>query len=134
MNAFTKVISLAAVFLTPGLSKPASVAPANTSPDLRLTFERGAHALSWPSPAPDFNGGNVRLFFELQRSVDLRHWEPLGQRLCAPADDQEQIMRVRLEMQDPAGFFRLLQVAPNPVVATLGFGGAKVLGYGDAFQ
>src|SRR5438270_358721 len=60
--------------------------PAATENHPRLSVARtGAGVeLSWPGVRQKADGSTERPYFELQRSGDLRRWEPVGQRLRAP--------------------------------------------------
>ena len=72
------------------------------------------------------------LYFELQRSPNLRLWEPIGERQHAAAAGSVPSLGVTLALDQPDAFYRLLSVEPE-TVPRLGTGGAEVFGYGDAF-
>lgn len=89
--------------------------------------------LSWPATQPQADGSVLRPFFELQRSADLTHWKPLGERQrAAAATAPGAALSVTASFDEPAGFFRLLTLEPA-ASTTLASGGAEVFGYGAAF-
>src|SRR5262245_45138000 len=84
--------------------------------------------LSWPSGVQGADGSTVRPYFELQRTRDLRLWQPVSERQQAV---EELSLRLTLPLDQANAFFRLLSIEP-PNVAKLGNGGGEVFGYGDA--
>src|SRR5262245_2351767 len=54
---------------------------------LSLHRSRTALELSWHGVTLSADGSVQRPYFELQRSVDLQHWQPIGQRLQAAATE-----------------------------------------------
>jgi hypothetical protein len=88
--------------------------------------------LSWPATLQGQDGSIIRPYFELQRSTDLLHWQPIGERLRAAAPPLGQSLSAPLDLGEPRAFYRLLSVAPL-ASAGLGSGGAEVFGYGAAF-
>src|SRR5262245_58572721 len=86
---------------------------------LRLPLERRPSALelSWSASFAGPDGRTVRPFFELQRSRDLRQWQPFGERLRAPLAAPDQTLSVSSPVEESFGFFRLLQFEPRPIVA-----------------
>ena len=99
-------------------------------PSLSVELSTNGLQLSWPGSVRQNDGSIVRPYFELQRSIDLRSWRPIGQRHHAPADIER--LLVQVAPSEPLGFYRLLSVTP-PATARLGSGGAEVFGYGEAF-
>jgi len=89
--------------------------------------------LSWPAVHPHADGGVARPWFELQRSTDLRTWEPLGERVRAGSTAPDEFLTQRVSAPAGLAFYRLLVVSP-PQVSKLGDGGAEVFGYADAFE
>ena len=87
--------------------------------------------LSWPATVQGQDGSIVRPYFEVQRSTDLLHWQPIGERLRASAPTLGLSLSAPLDLGEPRAFYRLLSVAPAS--AGLGTGGAEVFGYGAAF-
>lgn len=96
-----------------------------TASGLELRWQ-GAHA------GPE--GEVVRPYFELQRSTDLNHWEPIGLRTRL---DVSASAGTDLSAFVPAGeshaFFRLLAVEPREQVR-LAESSEEVFGYADAFE
>jgi hypothetical protein len=101
----------------------------------QVTIDRGkaAFELSWPATFAGPNGESARPLFELQRSADLRQWRPFGERRRARAAGADQRLRATMPIDEPLGFFRLLQLEA-PAVGKLGQGGGEVFGYSEAFQ
>lgn len=91
-----------------------------------------ALGLSWPATQPQPDGTVRRPYFELQRSGDLTHWEPLGERQRAATEAPGVSLSTSADADAPAGFFRLLTLESSPV-ARLASDGAEVFGYSAAF-
>lgn len=87
--------------------------------------------LRWPGSVQQADGLTLRPCFEVQRSADLRTWEPVGERARAKAGT-EQTLTATVELEPASAFYRLLSV-PSQTAVRLGLGGEEVLGYGDAF-
>jgi hypothetical protein len=126
----TRLTILLAVLLTEapwrcGLAQPA--------PRLDLDRRSSGLEISWPGSLTKPDGSVERPFFELQRSTDLRAWQPFGERLRASITAPGQTLSVTPSDAEAAGFFRLLQIEARPA-AGLGQGGAEVFGYNDAFN
>jgi hypothetical protein len=88
--------------------------------------------LSWPSTVQKPDGSIIRPYFEIQRSSDLLHWQPIGERLRAATPTLGLSLFAPLDFGEPCAFYRLLSAAPQ-TSAGLGIGGAEVFGYGAAF-
>jgi hypothetical protein len=88
--------------------------------------------LSWPATVKGQDASIIRPYFELQRSTDFLHWQPIGERLRAAAPTLGQSLSAPLGLAEPRAFYRLLIVAPL-ASAGLGSGGAEVFGYAAAF-
>src|SRR5262245_21502665 len=87
--------------------------------------------LSWAATVRKPDGSIIRPYFELQRSTDLQHWQPVGERLRAADQTPEQLLAAPVALGEPLAFYQLLSV--DPVVgAGLGTGGAEVFGYAAA--
>lgn len=126
----TRLPILFAVLFTEALLRCASAQPA---PRLILDRRSSSLELSWPGSLPKADGSVERPFFELQRSTDLRAWQPFGERLRASVTAPGQTLSVTPSDAEAAGFFRLLQIEDRPATG-LGQGGAEVFGYNDAFN
>ena len=105
-----------------------------TADQVRLTIQpRGSSLeLSWPGAVRGADGQPALPFFELQRSSDLRSWQPWGERLRARPAAAGEPLQVTLPTDQTAAFYRLLTTLPR---ANLGLAttGAEVFGYGAAF-
>ena len=90
----------------------------------------GRLQLSWPGRSLSPDGSARRPYFEVDRSEDLHHWEPFGERMRAP----EGTDLLRLELQDPGSlrFFRLRQFEPR--LNQLASDSASVFGYAEALE
>lgn len=118
------ILSLFLAFLTGGqAAEPAQLTVRPASPGVEL---------SWSATARESDGTVIRPVFELQRSLDLKLWTPLGERLRAASDTSDSALGLTLALDPPQAFYRLLSIEPAGI-AKLGQGGAEVLGYGDAF-
>src|SRR5260370_31539551 len=53
---------------------------ADALPKLSVSRTNAALKLSWPGTRIAADGSAVRPYFELQRSPDLRLWQPIGER------------------------------------------------------
>jgi hypothetical protein len=104
------------------------------APQLSISRESPLFQLSWPSAVAGPDGAMARPWFELQYSLDLHGWQPVGQRMRASTAAEGQVLCIPGVSDEPMGFFRLLQVAPSSAASALGQGGAEVLGYGAAFE
>jgi hypothetical protein len=101
-------------------------------PTLSLSRSAKGLELAWPATSTDAQGAPVRPFFELQRSHDLRLWQPLGERLRSSAFAPEATLKMTLPLDSACGFYRLLTMPPSQV-SKLDQGGAEIFGYADAF-
>src|SRR4030095_10481631 len=122
-------IALALILNLAG-TEPCGAAPEGQQLTLSIGLSNNHLQLSWPGIVHQSYGSILRPYFELQRSLDLRSWQPVGQRYRAP--ESAELLRVLLEPNDPLGFYRLLSVTP-PATARRGSGGAEVFGYAEAF-
>ena len=106
----------------------------SASDSLTLDIRRSNDGLdlSWPAVRPNANGTLDRPYFELQRSADLQHWQPIGQRMRANSSAPGAILNLALTPNQPIDFYRVLAISP-PAVSKLGSGGEQVFGYADAF-
>ncbi len=109
-----------------------SVTAAQETP--RLLFRRfnSSLELSWPGTINGADGSTLRPYFELQRSFDLRLWQPLGGGLRAAGTIPGRSLSMTLALDQPQAFYRLFSIRPNGV-GKLGNGGAEVFGYAEAF-
>jgi hypothetical protein len=101
---------------------------------VRLAVQpRGSNVeLSWPGSVQAADGQMAQPFYELQRSTDLKLWEPLGERLHAISAGAEEPLQVTLPADQSRAFFRLMTSLPRTNLA-LATTGAEVFGYGAAF-
>src|SRR5436190_1132112 len=76
----------------------------------RLSLDRSATgpSLTWPATVQKPDGSIERPYFELQRSIDLHHWQPINQRQRAVAATPGQSLGARLEPDGSLAFYRLL--------------------------
>jgi len=88
--------------------------------------------LSWPAAQKQPDGTLVSPYFELQRSADLRQWQPVGERMRGAAAAPGDVLRFTATKGAGAAFYRLLAIQPFSST-NLGTGGAEVFGYGNAF-
>ena len=102
--------------------------------NIKLTLHRDGPNLQihWPSQTVGNGGTAVFPWFEVQRSTDLNHWQPLGERQRGSAALPDLSLSLALGTDQPRAFYRLLAV-PQPAAANLGSGGAEVFGYGAGF-
>jgi hypothetical protein len=75
------------------------------------------------------SGTNVRPFFEVHRSVDLKRWEPVGERQRSVAAQDR--LGLDVASDGPLAFYRVLTIGPSAANALAGEG-AEVFGYGRA--
>jgi hypothetical protein len=108
------------------------VSPAAEPPKLILAPSATGVELSWPAAVPLPDGSIVRPYYEIQRSTDLQHWQPIGERLRAATPTLDQSLSASIGLTEPRAFYRLLSVEPL-AGAGLGSGGAEVFGYSEAF-
>jgi hypothetical protein len=87
--------------------------------------------LSWSGAMPGPDGSTIRPVFELQHSLDLRTWTPVGNRVRATAESPSAWEEV-LPIEATQGFYRLLAVLPREGIG-LASSGEEALGYGAAF-
>src|SRR5689334_11884702 len=101
---------------------------------LVLTGVRNAGGLnlSWLGTSTNTNYSVVRPYFEVQRSSDLRLWQPIGERLHTTGLAADPSLGVTLVFDQPNLFYRLMAVQPAKNLAP-GTNGAQIFGYGDAF-
>jgi hypothetical protein len=113
-----------------------NTAPAQEPPRadrVRLAIQpRGLNLeLSWPATV-QAAGQTAQPFFELQRSTDLKSWQPLGERLRATSVAAGEPLQVTLPADQSRAFYRLLTSLPRTDL-TLATSGAEVFGYSAAF-
>lgn len=101
----------------------------------RLGIQRGESAivLDWSAVRRELDGSISRPFFELQRSQDLQHWRPIGERQRSDSASPNRRLSTSIPSDTSNGAFRLVALEPTPA-AKLAQGGAEVFGYGDAFE
>ena len=132
LKAATMVASLAVLVatVTHSLAQGAS-----RDANIKLTLARDGPNLKigWPSQSGGNGGTAVFPWFEVQRSTDLNHWQPVGERQRGSAALPDLSLSLGLATDQQCAFYRLLEIQ-QPAVANLGSGGAEVFGYGDAFS
>lgn len=126
LSARLRGVGIAAIFVALANLSGAEAA-------VRVAVERSADGLelSWPGTVAQADGSIGRPYFELQRSQDLRLWQPVGERQRAFSGPAP-VLGMTLAAEAPRAFYRLLSV-PGDTVGRLGEGGAEVFGYGEAF-
>ena len=107
-------------------------AVAQEPPRLSASRSNAGLELAWPATVQKTNGSIVRPYFELQRTFDLQHWLPIGERQRAATATLGQSLSAIQPLDAARAFYRLLSIEPGSV-GTLGAGGAEVFGYGAAF-
>jgi len=135
LNDFALVMPVAASLAVLAATVTHSLAQsASYDPNIKLTLFRDGPELKihWPSQSAGNGGTAVFPWFEVQRSTDLSHWQPLGERQRGSAALPDLSLGLGLGTDQPCAFYRLLVVG-QPATAPLGSGGAEVFGYGDAF-
>ena len=68
---------------------------AEDSPRISVVGSGADLDLSWPGTIKSADGAIVHPYFELQRSLDLRRWEPVGERQRARATQLDQQVALR---------------------------------------
>ena len=113
---------------------PSLAQSASHDANVKLTLHLNGPNLEihWPSQSVGNGGTAVFPWFEVQRSTDLNHWQPVGERQRGSAALPDLSLSLALGTDQPGAFYRLLEVQ-QPAVANTGSGGAEVFGYGDAF-
>src|SRR5262245_24784548 len=86
--------------------------PAQEPPLLSAKRSNGQLELSWPATIQKSDGSVVRPYFELQRTLDLKHWEPIGERQLALTTTTGQIHSATHPLDDSRAFYRLLSLEP----------------------
>ena len=107
-------------------------AAAGDRPVLSMQRSPAGLELSWPAGVQKSDGSTERPYFEVQRSRDLRYWQPIGQRMRATSTAAREPLHVTLLPDEPATFYRLLSILPAPG-GKLGVEGAEIFGYAQAF-
>src|SRR5258706_15607690 len=87
--------------------------------------------LSWPATVQQSDGSVARPYFELQRTLDFRRWQPIGERQRAATQAPGERLGVTVELDQQQGFYRLLRI-PAGGIAKLGPSGEEGFGYGEA--
>src|SRR5690349_9749958 len=77
---------------------------ADALPKLSVTRTNAALKLSWPGTRIAADGSTVRPYFELQRSPDLRLWQPIGERQRAAATEPTPSLGTTLTLDSPDTF------------------------------
>jgi hypothetical protein len=135
LNDFALVMPVAASLAVLAATVTHSLAQSvSYDPNIKLTLSRDGPELKihWPSQSVGNGGTAVFPEFEVQRSTDLSHWQPVGERQRGSAALPDLSLSLGLGTDQPCAFYRLLVVG-QPATAQLGSGGAEVFGYGDAF-
>src|SRR5262245_24400766 len=127
----TIVRPLAARFIVVIALVTAVKLPAQEPSWLSAKRSNGQLELSWPATIQKPDGSVVRPYFELQRTLDLQRWEPIGERQRALTTTPGQSLSATQPLDDSRAFYRLLSLEPAGL-AELGSGGAEVFGYGKA--
>src|SRR5262249_54080489 len=90
----------------------AILATAAEEPLLSFRHSNGSLELSWPATMTATNGSTMRPYFELQRSTDLRQWQPVGERVRAALGTPGQSLSMSVVTGEPLGLYRLLSIPP----------------------
>ena len=100
----------------------------SNNPNVKLTLSWDGPELKihWPSQSVGNDGMAVFPEFEVQRSTDLSHWQPVGERQRGSAALPDLSLGLGLGTDQPLAFYRLLVVG-QPPLGKLGSGGAEVL-------
>lgn len=85
--------------------------------------------LNWTGGYPTASGEMVYPIYQVQQSPDLTRWEPVGPLVRG----KEGLMRLLLERQDAAWFFRVSANLNPAAELPTADGGAEVFGYSAAF-
>src|SRR5689334_15391404 len=124
VRSTTAALALASLVTLRGLSEEAT--------RLSISRSQARLELSWPATVQRPDGSVGRPYFELQQSIDLEHWQPIGERQRGAAAAGSPLLSATLALDEPRAFCRLLAVEPS-VASRLGSGGAEVFGYRGAF-
>src|SRR5262245_30985173 len=98
--------------------------PAQEPPRLSAKGFNEGLELSWPATAQKVDGSVVRPYFELQRSYDFQHWQPVGERHRAATARGASMLSATLGLAEPHAYYRLLSIEPT-ATTKLGSGGAE---------
>ncbi len=86
--------------------------------------------LAWPSALSIPPQGPVFPEYEVQRSADLIHWEPIGGKVRAISGRSGPVLNLTLDTQPGAYFYRVGADFYSQTAQQTGSGGTEVFGYG----
>ena len=108
----------------------AQVCPAQGPVDLKLAPAGSQFELRWPAQWISPAGIGKFPFYEVQQSEDLRHWQPIGQKLHGDSAGE---LRALVPALGPNAFYRVVGNVPGAARAGLAGGGDQVFGYAPRF-
>ena len=113
------MVASLAVLAATVIHSPAQSASYDANIKLTLHLDGPNLAIHWPSQSVGNGGTAVFPWFEVQRSTDLNHWQPVGERQRGSAALPDLSLSLALGTNEPCAFYRLL-VVEQPAVANLG--------------
>lgn len=102
--------------------------------EVHLQRDKAGWTITWPARMRDADGVEQIPAYELQRSLDLKSWTPVGLPVRDTSGAAEELLSLPLPADGAKSFYRVLaRLNLRNRAAKLGQGGAEVFGYGAAF-
>lgn len=100
---------------------------------LNLQGSAGKLVLSWPSTVQAPGMGVMYPEYTVERSTDLRTWQPVGGELRGLRGGSGPMLNLSVDSAPGAGFFRVNAQLYSPAPQATGDGGSQVFGYDTRF-
>ena len=100
---------------------------------LNLQGSAGKLVLSWPSTVEAPGTGVMYPEYTVERSTDLRTWQPVGGELRGLRGGSGPMLNLSVDSTPGAGFFRVNAQLYSPAPQATGDGGSQVFGYDTRF-
>jgi hypothetical protein len=108
---------------------------AEPSFEVHLQPRKAGWTIAWPAQMRDAAGVEQFPTYELQRSLDLKTWGPVGMPVRGTSGASEELLSLPLSTDGSQAFYRVLARSNTPSrTSKLGQGGAEVFGYGAAID
>ena len=124
MKCFAAALSIS-LFTLGGLAEPFSLFLGQNGQQLELSV---------PATITNSAQGSVMPEYEVQYSVDLNNWLPIGGKVRAIAGLSGNYLQISVDQQQGPIFYRVIANTGSTATNELGSGGAQTLGYDTTFS
>ncbi|MEO8425933.1 MAG: DUF3160 domain-containing protein, partial [Verrucomicrobiota bacterium] len=112
----------------------AQIASSGNALKLSIRPNQANFEINWPARLAKQDGTTFLPAFELQRSLDLKIWQPIGERLRGKTSVPNEILNMRIPPGLALAFYRVVALPEGPAAKGTASGGAEVFGYAERFS